>query len=154
MFTRFLLIMCSGMLLAQEEPKQPSLYTSAPEGWRAEVIPFPLGFAPDIPLKGVEELRFAPGMFKPESEEFYGYSFIWWLDGKVAIDTSMLEINLKRYYVGLYNAVSKKETKDTSSFKFSVNATREPAWPAHAEKNYRAEVHWIDPCSSETAVHM
>ena len=34
-----------------------------PEGWRTETIPFPLEFAPELEYEGLEELRFAPGMF-------------------------------------------------------------------------------------------
>ena len=32
-------------------------------------------------LTGVEEIRFAPGMFKPESETFFTYVFVFALSG-------------------------------------------------------------------------
>jgi len=42
---------------------QPGFRWPVAEGWRKETIPFPLEFARDLPFSGVEELRFAPGMF-------------------------------------------------------------------------------------------
>ena len=39
----------------------PSFTWPVPDGWRSETIPFPLEFAPSIPHRGVEEIRFAPG---------------------------------------------------------------------------------------------
>lgn len=41
------------------------------DGWKGETIPFPLGFAPDLPYRGVEELRCPPGFFEPNSSHFW-----------------------------------------------------------------------------------
>ena len=41
--------------------------------WGGERIELPPRFAPTLGLKGIEEIRFAPGMFKPESESFFSY---------------------------------------------------------------------------------
>lgn len=76
-----------------------------PEGWRAETIPFPLGFAPDLPYSGIEELRFAPGMFKAGSDDFWSYAFVWWLDGDTHFDAARLSADLEKYYAGLSLAV-------------------------------------------------
>src|SRR5688500_6206534 len=54
---------------------------SVSPGWRTETIPFPLPFAPELPHRGLVELRFSPGMFKADSEELWTYSFVWWLEG-------------------------------------------------------------------------
>src|SRR3954468_9210935 len=52
--------------------RAPAFEWPKPEGgWKTETIPFPLDFAPTIPLQGVEELRFAPGMFKPEAPGYW-----------------------------------------------------------------------------------
>src|SRR4051794_9456116 len=59
----------------------PSFTLPLPPGFRTETIPFPLGFAPDLPYRGVEELRFAPGMFQPGAPDFWSYAFVWWLEG-------------------------------------------------------------------------
>ena len=43
-------------------PTAPPVW-AVPVGWKAETIPFPLGFAPGLAYRGVEELRFPPGFF-------------------------------------------------------------------------------------------
>ncbi len=133
-----------------------SLYHQAPEDWRSEVIALPLAFAPELALTGREELRFAPGMYDAEAEDYFSYSFIWWLEGRVEITPAMLEKNLKGYFVGLYKAVSKKTEKKTEKFRARVRATREPAWIAGAVQNFRATIRWVDPfvTEKELTLHM
>lgn len=129
----------------QEDPAFQTLYSTAPDTWRGEIIPFPLEFAPDIELSGREELRFAPGMFDPKKGDFFSYTFVWWLDGKVAVDQKMLRDNLLRYYKGLYRARAKTNQKDLSSTQVEVTATRDLAWVPGAEQNFRARIEWVDP---------
>jgi hypothetical protein len=95
-----------------------------PEGWGHETIPFPLGFAPDLGYEGVEELRFAPGMFKPDQEGYWSYAFVWWLDGRPALDAPAWNASLKRYFAGLCTSVAKDkgQTIDTAEFSASVHA--------------------------------
>ena len=133
---------------------EESLFTATPSGWRSEVFPFPLEFAPDIALTGREELRFAPGMLKPEAPDFFSYAFIWWLDGRPAINDPGLQSDLLSYFTGLYQAVSQKENKDTSGFKVSIRATREPAWIEGAAANYRGTVDWIEPFRTEKPLRL
>lgn len=83
-----------------------------PAGWKSETIPFPLGFAPALPYTGVEELRFAPGMFTAGSDEFWTYAFVWWLQGDVAFDAATLNSNLAAYYEGLSLAVEQRANFD------------------------------------------
>jgi hypothetical protein len=78
-----------------------------PAGWRSETIPFPLDFAPALPYRGVEELRFAPGFFKPEAPDFWSYAFVWWLEGEPDLSPAVLSRDLKAYFVGLAEAVAK-----------------------------------------------
>ena len=73
----------------------------APKGWGTEKIPFPIGFAPSIPYKGIEEIRFVPGWSKKDSATYCSYAFLWYLDGKHKIDAKTLESHLKVYYEGL-----------------------------------------------------
>jgi hypothetical protein len=72
-----------------------------PNGWGTERIVFPIDFAPQITYTGVEELRFTPGWGMSSSDEYWSYSFLWWLDGNPAIDETVLAGNLKAYYTGL-----------------------------------------------------
>ena len=53
-------LLMSGTLLVAAEPTTAEL--AAPDGWAGETIALPPGFAPDMKLKGTEQVRFAPGM--------------------------------------------------------------------------------------------
>ena len=92
---------------APEEAAAPELpfHLPLPEGWRAETIPFPLGFAPELPYTGLEELRFAPGMFRPEAEDYFSYSFVWWVEPGTLFEADRLASELELYFRGLSDAV-------------------------------------------------
>jgi hypothetical protein len=100
-----------------------------PEGWRAETIPFPLDFAKALPLKGVEELRFAPGMFKPDEPGYWSYAFVWWLDGRPAMEAKDVESALTQYFAGLITAVGQEKgfAIDPAHFRVSIHAVDTPA---------------------------
>ncbi|HUR10370.1 MAG TPA: hypothetical protein VM012_03325 [Flavitalea sp.] len=72
-----------------------------PNGWEVERFGIPIEFAPQIPYKGVEEIRFAPGWGDTASEQHWTYAFLWWLDGKVKLDAATLQNYLTGYYAGL-----------------------------------------------------
>jgi hypothetical protein len=63
-------------LAAAQEPNQetkdsePAMRIQAPDDWRGERIVLPPPFAPDMKFKfkGIEEIRFAPGMFQADSD--------------------------------------------------------------------------------------
>jgi hypothetical protein len=74
---------------------------SIPKDWTIERFLIPISFAPQIPYKGVEDIRFAPGWGNIKSDEYWSYAFLWWLDGKVKLDASIINNNLKAYYTGL-----------------------------------------------------
>jgi len=95
--------LASGGLPAQEAPLPFDM--PVPEGWRTETIPFPLEFAPDLPYTGLEELRFAPGMFNADSEELWSYAFVWWIGEAEPVDTDSLSRHLEEYFRGLAHAV-------------------------------------------------
>jgi hypothetical protein len=100
-------------VLAQKAASKPELpfVMPTPEGWRTETIPFPIEFAPALPYKGLEELRFSPGMFKPGSEDFWTYAFVFWLEGEVPLTAARLDSDLKTYLEGLSRAVEEKNAK-------------------------------------------
>ena len=76
-----------GAPLADASP--PPVFTwPAPTGWRKETIPFPLDFAPSLPYRGVEEVRFAPHFFDAPAETYFTYSFAWILDDRAPISAS------------------------------------------------------------------
>jgi hypothetical protein len=139
-----------------EEKTEPSasLFQQSPADWKAEVIPFPLGFAPDIDYKGVEELRFAPGMFKDETDTYFTYAFVWWLEGQPPINEARLQDDLLKYFRGLYQAVSKKEPKQVGSFTVKIEPDGSLDENGVRKTRYRGEARWVDPFVTEREVSL
>jgi hypothetical protein len=97
-----------------------------PEGWTPETIPFPLGFAPDLPFHGLEELRFAPGFSKPDASTFWTYAFIWWLEDPPSFDAASLSPVLREYFAGLALAVGQdKYPMDPERFRVELRSEAE-----------------------------
>lgn len=140
-------------LKAQDQPAfdgknwQPPYLLATPQHWEIERFLIPIAFAPSIPYKGVEDIRFAPGWSKKDSEEYWAYTFLWYLDGKVELDVKTIEKNLSAYYTGLLYAnydstknkvkitpatvVAKKVTgdkKSESAFEATVNTLDYMTW--------------------------
>jgi len=115
-------------------------YKNFPAGWRTEVIPFPLDFAPEIKLSGVEELLFSPGMYQAESEAFFSYVFVW-IVKEESLSMDQLKQYLKAYYLGLYKAVAQQPTGQVSVAIEQHAGT----WP------YRGTISWIEPFVTKKA---
>ncbi len=89
-----------------------------PPGWDPETIPFPLEFAPDLPYRGVEELRFAPGWAEPNQPGYWSYVMVWWLTAKPVFDAATMGASLTAYFRGLSRSVgSGKYQIDTTMFR-------------------------------------
>lgn len=80
-----------------------------PAGWKTEVIPFPLGFAPAIAHRGAEVLRFPPGFFDPASGNYWSYAFIWRTEDAAQLDAAALGAELTAYFRGLIEAVDEQK---------------------------------------------
>jgi hypothetical protein len=93
----------------QPEPTERSATWTLPAGWRDEVIPFPLGFAPSIQHTGIEVLRFPAGFFDPASPEYWSYAFIWRTTDPAVLDAQQLGDELTVYFRGLIAAVDDKQ---------------------------------------------
>ncbi|MBC7875211.1 MAG: hypothetical protein H7Y01_14500 [Ferruginibacter sp.] len=72
-----------------------------PKDWTIERFLIPISFAPQITYKGVEDIRFTPGWGKVQSEEYWTYAFLWYLDGSHKTTAKKIATNLKAYYTGL-----------------------------------------------------
>lgn len=96
-------------LPAQEKPDTLPNLLIAPDTWRLEQIPLPLSFAPNLPYQGVESIRFMPGWAKPESREFWTYTFIWFLEEDPQLSQDSLEAHMKYYFDGLAQVVTQEE---------------------------------------------
>lgn len=105
--------------LAQHDTAQ---LLKEPANWEFERFPLPPVFAPSFPYKGVEELRFAPGMFKKDAADYFTYAFVAQLDNTVAVTWIDIQNYLLLYYKGLCSATAKdrKLSIDTSKIMVSV----------------------------------
>jgi hypothetical protein len=72
-----------------------------PKGWTTELFMIPISFAPSIPYKGIEDIRFAPGWGNAQSNEYWAYAFLWSLEGTPEINAEIIQRNLSAYYAGL-----------------------------------------------------
>ncbi|MBK7212253.1 MAG: hypothetical protein IPH88_02915 [Bacteroidales bacterium] len=93
---------------------EPPYRLDFPAGWGVERFLIPISFAPQIPYKGVEDIRFTPGWGKAESTDYWSYAFLWYLDGYQKITAKIVEKNLKEYYTGLVDA-NQRESSDNKS---------------------------------------
>jgi hypothetical protein len=118
------------------------------EGWRKETIPFPLGFAPELNYAGVEELRFSPGMFKPDQADYWSYAFVWWLEGRPTLDAAELTASLQRYFAGLCTSVGTEKGYpiDPAKILASLHAVASPKHRlGHAVAAFAGTVESYDP---------
>jgi hypothetical protein len=75
---------------------QAPYHFGLPEGWRIERTTFPPPFAPNVQLKGIEEMRFPPGWGVAGSDEYFSVSFLLWLDGGQTINEFVLQEMFRR----------------------------------------------------------
>ena len=112
---------------AEDGTAGPSFHFPTPEGWRTETIPFPLDFAPGLDYEGVEELRFAPGMFSKDAEDFWSYAFVWWIAIDSEISPDRFAMDLEAYFSGLADAVAPGKGFDLSQATYDVEFEKSTA---------------------------
>lgn len=121
---------------ANEDSGAPAMAAEELAKWRSEIIELPSQFAPGLP-KGVEELRFAPGMYEASAEDYWSYCFVLRFDEAVVGQPAVQSL-LEQYYKGLITAVAKSR---------NVTLDREAAvvqLEALSENRYRAKVDLVD----------
>ena len=81
-----------------------------------------LGFAPTLGWKGIEDIRFAPGMFQADAEDFFSYALVFLLEEGADVSPEGIQREVLTYYQGLSTAVLKGKgvTVDTSKFELSL----------------------------------
>lgn len=127
--TLSMLALSAGAQEAPEAPEAPEVpfFMPTPEGWRTETIPFPLGFAPELAYEGLEEIRFAPGMFEEGAEDFWSYAFVWWVPSATSFDAETLSKDLENYFRGLSQAVAQGRGFDTGEAVFAASIEAQAA---------------------------
>lgn len=149
--TILLVLALTGVSLSAAQPlaDQQFVIKKPTPKWFGERIALPpKGFAPDLGLKGIEEILFAPGMFKADQPDFFTYVFLFAVEAKPVLTSEVLQKELFTYYAGLSKARLRNPNLDTS--KFSVNVRK----MKHFEKkpkgsfdvaSFTATVNWIEP---------
>ena len=77
--TILLVLALSGVSLSAAQPlaqQQFDIPKPTPKWFGERIALPPKGFAPDLGLKGIEEILFAPGMFKADQPDFFTYVFL------------------------------------------------------------------------------
>jgi hypothetical protein len=76
-----------------------------PDGWKHELFRFPLDFAPTLPHRGLEEVRFPPGFLTAGAVNHWAYAFVWRLDDPAQLEPATLATELATYFRGLLTSV-------------------------------------------------
>lgn len=87
-----------------------------PKGWNTEKLSIPIDFAKSIPFKGDEELRFTPGWGDNQTEEYWAYDFLWFVEGQPSISKSDLDKYMTAYFSGLYLSNLKNKAAPPANF--------------------------------------
>lgn len=126
--------------------------------WRGERITLPPQFAPKMKLKGLEEIRFAPGMFKPAAKDFFTYVFVFAVSEDQKLTEAVLKQEILVYYQGLSEGLMKRKGKavDVSEFTFEMKkakaATGGPKGvKAAAITQYTGQLDWVEPFATAEA---
>lgn len=98
-----------------QNTQEKELLLHIEDNWRSEQLSFPISFAPSLAYKGFEEVRFAPGWSKEGTQDFWTYSFVWYLDTNPELTPEKISRDLEAYFDGLMNLVSQGKSKEFPS---------------------------------------
>ena len=146
MFAAALVFYMVSASLGTEPPKETQF--DVPAGWKTERIALPPSFAPDMKLKGTEEIWFAPGMFQPKSDSFFSYMFVFHIESKPELIHEVIERELLVYYRGLASAVLNGRNVAVDTTRFVVKLSQVKTIGAKAPiglKRYVGDLNWVEP---------
>ena len=144
------LVVAVAPIWAEGEPPIP-FSLPIPDGWRTETIPFPLGFAPELDYTGLEELRFAPGMFTAGAEDYWTYAFVWWIPLAADPGAERLQADLEAYFFGLTRVVARGNGFDPGNPAYEATLREiDGAGPGHL----RGRVLAFDAFTTRSAVEL
>lgn len=94
-----ILLFFSTISIAQEKEELSIL--KADTTWTKEIIKFPIDWAPEMKVKGFEELRFSKGWSNKESDTFWSLVIAWSIETDKPLTTEYIESNFNAYFNGL-----------------------------------------------------
>jgi hypothetical protein len=104
--------------------KEHEAVLKAPDNWKSEIIPFPLGFAREIDFVGYEDIRFAPRWSDRSSPEFWAYTFVWYVDKGPAMTESKLTEIYNQYYDGLMGVNNSIKSSNKNAVKLNKTISK------------------------------
>ena len=114
-------ILISIALFAQNQTAQ---LLKEPANWQFERFALPPEFAQNIPYKGVEELRFSPGMFVKDSTTYFTYAFVAELTNVNSVSQDAIRNYLINYFKGLCGSTAKQRHLSIDTSKIDVAIER------------------------------
>jgi len=114
-------ILISIALFAQNQTAQ---LLKEPRNWQFERFALPPEFAQNIPYKGVEELRFSPGMFVKDSTTYFTYAFVAELTNVNSVSQDAIRNYLINYFKGLCGSTAKQRHLSIDTSKIDVAIER------------------------------
>jgi hypothetical protein len=125
--------------LAYEVPYQ----LPKPAGWTIARSLCPPPWAPGVSLKGLEEIRFAPGWGNAKADDYWSLLYLFWLDAGQPINATVLQTNLKTYYDGLIAGNIGKPDMENNSVTTTV-AIKQTKTALNDSATYIGTVHMLD----------
>lgn len=125
-----------------------------PEEWRLETFPVPPGFAPGVKLKGSEEVRFSPGMYQPDSPQYFTYIVAMTTEGTAPFGGAELKDFLEQYFRGLLTGRAQRQGKTIDPAE--IQATILPSVEGAAAAPLRADLSIVDAFTDgrKTTLHV
>jgi len=129
------------------------------KGGDIERFLIPIKFAPSIQYKGVEDIRFTPGWSKNETNEYWSYAFLWYLDSIEKLDSKIIERNLISYYNGLTNINVDKSKVDVEKLVTATASIKRRSTEQYSFQTFEGTVNILDfmtlkPISLNLLVHI
>ncbi|MEN9576037.1 MAG: hypothetical protein RL514_3892 [Verrucomicrobiota bacterium] len=121
--------------------------------WKGERITLPPAFAPAMKLRGIEEIRFAPGMFQAQADSFFSYAFVFSVSQDQELTQAVIQREILVYYQGLAESVLKGKGRavETGKFTFKLERAKQAAGApeqlpvATPVTQYSGELDWVEP---------
>jgi len=124
-----------------------------PKDWKKESFTFPLDLAPKLNFTGIEEARFAPGWSDKTSDEFWTYSFAWYVDGNINLTEQKLQELTAIYFNGLTQVVGEskglKAAQVTNAIAIFMDKSQHEDW-----QSFEGKVQLFDVFFSEQEVRL
>ncbi len=127
--------------------------------WKGERITLPPSFAPDMELKGIEVIRFAPGMFDATADSFFSYAFVFSVSADQKLTKQVIQKETLTYYRGLSKNVLKGKgvEVDVSKFTFALEKAKtvkeapESVAKPETVTQFSGQLDWVEPFATAKA---